>query len=129
MQTQQDHSVRIVALVNLQAMCESLSGVSHRFWVEKMTRSRVWVGYSNPDEHGAEHPMYAVYPAFPSLWPEDQENPRVVLDAMRIVNDQWDGEGWQAFMPLHECPVLFRDLDGHWTLTARNVGRSDEVRA
>ena len=109
MRTQQDTRVRMVALANLEAMCERISGVAHRFEVSKVSRSRVHVTYSNPDEWGNEHPMTAVYPCYPSAWPGDEDNPRVVLNVLRIINDAWDGEGWQAFVQLTDCPTVWRN--------------------
>lgn len=108
MKTQQDTTVRLVALENLKAMCEHVSGTCHRYWVERVTRSRVWVGYSNPNEYGSERPMFAVLPCFPSDFADDAENPRVLLDPLRIVHDDADGEGWQSFGMLWECPTLWR---------------------
>jgi hypothetical protein len=110
MKTQEDRMVRIVALENLSAMCEHISSTCHRYWIEKVTRSRVWIGYSNPNEYGTEYPIFCVFPCFPSSWHLDKDNPRVLLDILRIVNDSWHGEGWQAFDPvLTECPTLWRD--------------------
>lgn len=113
MKTQEDNIVRMLALDNLRAMCEEASGMCHRFWIEKVSRSRVHIGYSNPDEYGNENPMYAVLPSFPSKqhfadpetdiisWlQDDRDNPRVLVEVMRVINDTWDGEGWQAFDPL-----------------------------
>lgn len=106
---QMDSSVRVVAVTNLRAMCVRASGMAHRYWVEKVTRSRVWVGYSNPDEWGAEHPMFAIFPCYPNLTANDNgwENLVAVLDFMRIVHDSWEGEGWQAFTPLVDCVQLW----------------------
>ncbi len=78
-------------------MCEDASGFCHRYWIEKVSRSRIHVGYSNPDEYGSESPMYAVLPCFPSTWSDDKDNPRVLVDIMRVIGDTWHGEGWQAF--------------------------------
>ena len=108
MRTQQDTKVRLVALDNLEAMCKHVSGWSHTYSVVKVSRSRVHVEYSNPDEYGHQSPMVAVFPCYPSPWGDDAENPRVVLDMMRVVNDTEDGEGWQYFTPLLDCPELFR---------------------
>lgn len=108
METQQDHNVRVVALTNLRAMCKRVSGFCHRFEVEKVTRTRCYVSYSNPDEYGHESPMIAVFPIYPSGWPDDAENPRVVLEILTVQRDNWHGEGWQAFSPLLDCPVLYR---------------------
>lgn len=122
MKTQQDHTVRIVALENLRAMCDRASGYCHRYTITTVSRSRVHVEYSNPDEYGAEHPMIAVFPCYPSGWPQDStENPRVILEIMRVIHDDADGEGWQAFTPILECPVLWRDSkDGGWQ-TAQEI--------
>ena len=108
MSTQQDSKIRVVALDNLRAMCERVSGTCHAYGVVKVSRSRVHVEYSNPDEWGYDHPMIAVFPCYPSGWQDDEDNPRVVLDVLRILHDSWDGEGWQAFCPLLDCPVLWR---------------------
>lgn len=107
MKTQFDHSVRIVSLDNLEAMCKRVSGVCHRYRVVKASRSRVTVEYSNPDEYGAEHPMLAVFPCYPSTF-EGSDNPAVVLEIMNVLHDNWDGEGWQAFDVLLSCEKLTR---------------------
>lgn len=96
----------MVALENLRAMCEHVSGTCHRYWIEKVSRSRVHVGYSNPDEYGHESPMFAVFPCYPS---DDADNPHVVLDYLNVVHDSRDGEGWQCFEILRDCPVMWRD--------------------
>ena len=97
---------RVVSLDNLVAMCEAASGTCHRYWIEKVSRSRVHVGYSNPDEYGGDAPMYAILPCFPSGWPGDADNPRVLIRCMRVVGDSWTGEGWQAFEPVWRFTVV-----------------------
>lgn len=105
----------MVALENLRAMCQQVSTTCHRYHVSKVTRSRVHVEYSNPDEYGHERPMTAVFPSYPSRWPGDEENPRVLLEIMRVLNDSWHGEGWQAFDVLLDCPELWRNPeDDSW---------------
>ncbi len=117
MKTQEDSVTRILALDNLREMCEAASGTSHRYWIETVSRSRVHIGYSNPDEWGAENPMFAVFPSFPSPWPADnRDNPRVLVEeCMRVINDTWNGEGWQAFDPVWAYYAL-RGKDGWRTL-------------
>lgn len=125
MQTQQDNPVRVVALTNLRAMCARVSGTCHRFKVEKVSRSRCYVSYSNPDEYGHESPMIAVFPIYPSGFAGDTDNPRVVLDILTVQHDHWHGEGWQAFQPLLNCPALWRATyhdDCPWE-TAEEVDR------
>lgn len=118
METQSDQKVRVVALSNLRAMCERVSGTCHRFEVSKVSRSRVHVEYSNPDEYGNESPMVAVFPCYPTGHEFNpagaQYNPHVVLDMLRVIGDNWDGEGWQAFQPLLDCPTLWRDGCNRW---------------
>lgn len=117
MKTQFDSKVRVVSLANLEAMCEHISGTCHRFWIESASRSRVTVGYSNPDEYASDRPIFAVFPCYPSTF-DGKENPAVVLDYLRILegNDPTlDGEGWQCFEALRDCPVLWRKpQDGTW---------------
>jgi hypothetical protein len=111
METQQDTKIRMVALVNLRAMCERISGVCHRWQVTSVSRSRVHVEYSNPDEYGSERPVTAVFPCYPSGFADDKDNPRVVLDALRYFGGR-DSEDWQAFFQLYDCPVLWRRGEG-----------------
>ncbi len=117
MKTQQDSPVRMLALDNLRAMCETASGMCHRYWIEKVSRSRVHIGYSNPDEWANENPMYAVLPCFPSSWQQDRGNPRVLVEIMRVINDTWDGEGWQAFDPLWD-QYATRGTGDDWAVIA-----------
>lgn len=110
MRIQADSKVRIVALSNLEAMCEHVSGVCHRYWVDRVTRHSVVVGYSNPNEYGSENPMYARFVAYPvSDFGEDPKEARmVVMEIQAVTNDTWGGEGWQAFQCLLDCPHLWR---------------------
>lgn len=122
MKTQFDAKERVVSLENLNAMCERISGFCHRFEVVKVSRSRVHIAYSNPDEYGNESPMTAVFPCYPSTF-DGHDNPAVVLDYLRIINDDHDGEGWQCFEELRSCPILWRDPEtGAWM-------SEDEIRA
>ena len=110
MKTQSDSKMRVVSLENLKAMCEERSGCyCHKYWIEKVSRSRVHVGYSNEDEYANSHPMYAVFPCYPNGFQDNKDNPNVVLDFLNIVHDYEDGEGWQNFTYLLDCPVLWRD--------------------
>lgn len=116
-ETQSDDEVRIIALANLRAMTEYVSTVSHRFRIEKVTRSRVHVSYTGPyfDSQGYEGQdvfVVAVFPCYPSPWPGDSENPRVVLDIMRILHEdeKRDYDAGQYFEPLLDCPNLWRAL-------------------
>lgn len=105
-----DNRPRVVALANLKAMCERVSGMCHRYTVEKVTKRFVHVSYSNPDEWGSAHPMVAVFPCY--LGNEDAV--RVVLEYHDVKHDNWHGEGWQAFECLRDCPELWRGPDGKW---------------
>lgn len=115
MASQQDYTVRIVALENLRAMCARVSGMCHRYEITKVTRASVHITYSNPNEWGSESPMTMIFRAFPSDWRGDSENPRVILEAGRVIYDTDDGEGWQNFEPVLNCPILFRaGFNGDW---------------
>lgn len=107
MKTQFDHKVRIVSLANLCAMCERISGVSHVYQVSKVSRSRVHVTYSNPDEYGNPEPITAVFPCYPSTF-EGHDNPAIVLDCVRIIGGRDEYDPIQKFWNLIECPTLWR---------------------
>lgn len=107
---QMDTRTRTVALSNLEAMCDRISGICHTYTVTKVSRSRVHVTYSNPDEYGTPNPVTAVYPCYPS---SDPETPTVVLDMLRTLGGT-DSEDWQSFEQLQECPTLWRRPDGRW---------------
>lgn len=124
---QEDSQVRIVALANLTAMVDHVTtGPCHRYRIEKVTRTRVYVSYSNPDEYGNDHPMVAVFPCLPAWSRDDPKNVRVVLDVLRVQFDNWRGEGWQAFLPLLDCPKLWRGFDGVWRVDEK-VQKEREV--
>ena len=89
-------------------MCERISGMCHTYKVVKVSRSRVHVEYSNPDEYGRDRPVVAVYPCFPgNVGEQDDENPYVILHALRYLHDS-DGYDYQAFDVLTDCPTLWR---------------------
>jgi hypothetical protein len=120
METQQDNNdVRVIALANLEAMCEYVSDVCHRYWIEEQTKTHVVVGYSNPDEYGNDDPVFATYPCYPSILKDDEGNPRVVLDQIHSAGWYEDPEdypeAYQCFDRILDCPVLFRNpTTGKW---------------
>lgn len=109
--SQFDHRVRVVSVENLRAMCERISGMVHCYSVTKVSRSRVHVEYSNPDEYGYARPITAVFPCYPSTF-DGLENPSVVLEYLRVT-ERGDGESWQSFEQLRECVQLWRSPDAH----------------
>lgn len=119
MRTQADFKARVVALSNLAAMTIEVSGEANKYWIEKVSRSRVWVGYSNANEYGVERPFFGVYPCYPNPWGE-VGNPYVVLDLIRIAgndkrDDPGDNDAAQDLEPLTDSPTLFRDPNtGEW---------------
>lgn len=117
MRLQGDTMERVVYLDNLKAMCERVSGEWHRYRVERVTRARVYVRYSNPDQWTHETPFLAVFPRIPANAGDDnRDNPRVLLSIIDTQNEPADlyGEGWQYFDVLLDCPVLWRDSSGEW---------------
>lgn len=129
MRTQQDCRYRIVALDNLRAMCEHASGMAHTFEVTKVSRSRVHVTYSNPDEYGRPEPITAVFPCYPSVWPDDgSDNPRVVLDCIRTIGDDQNGSGYQVIdSDIVRGPSMWRrgadaKFSTHKELQAEGIG-------
>ena len=108
---QADWKVRIVATENLEAMAERISGMCHRFSVTYIGNFAL-VEYSNPDEYGNENPMIAYYPMIKGFWGKGTVG--VVMNIHKVINDSWDGEGWQAFSELDGCPQLFRGENGEW---------------
>jgi hypothetical protein len=107
-----DQNPRWVSINNLRAMCERVSGcVCHQFKVEKITPRFIYVSYSNENEYATPNPMIAVFPRL------DFHKGEIgaVLEYHNIINDSWDGEGWQAFEAIRDCPKLWRNLeDGIW---------------
>lgn len=104
-----DSNKRVVALSNLEAMCERISGTCHRYTVSNVQPHRVVVQYSNPDEYGNESPMDCYFPSWQVKgWGHDGMDTFVVLDILRVTHDNRNGEGWQAFQSLLDCPELFR---------------------
>lgn len=100
--TQEDRKVRVVSLNVLEQMCSYASASTSRshetFWIFSVSRSRITVGYSNPDEYGNVNPYYAILPCYPSIWGErDRDNPRVVLQILRI-QDNNDEYAYRPFV-------------------------------
>ena len=109
MKTQQDHRVRIVALCNLEEICRRASGVCHVYSVTKVSRSRVHVEYSRPDEYGNDDPCSVVFPCYPSSWPGDEDNPRVILDIMRTIGSRDGDDVAQYFDPIISGVSVWRN--------------------
>jgi hypothetical protein len=109
---QSDHPERVVSLENLKAMCDRASDYARDvFYIDRVTRHRVYVSVTQPD--GMSGSVTAVFPAYPSPW-DGARNPYVVLDIVRITGADPDDDLYQYFLPLLECPRLFRDADGVW---------------
>jgi hypothetical protein len=91
--TQADLELRTVSLANLLAICDRQSGVTHRYEVDRTSRDRLALIYSNPDEYGAEVPIYCYLPLIPN--PFEAANPWVVLHVvtLRGGRDKDDREG------------------------------------
>jgi hypothetical protein len=107
----------VVSLNVLQEACRRVSGTCHRFDVET-SRNRAYLTYSNPDEYASEFPMTAVLPLWVSDWPE-KDYATIVLTILRVKNDNWNGEGWQAFDGvLDVARRLTRGREGEWLLTS-----------
>lgn len=108
-----DSAVRVVSVENLKAMCDQVSSVSHKYWVEPPTKAGQFVRltYSNPDEHAHWHRMTAWLPRFFHGKAE-----LVVLMVVNVVHDNWEGEGWQAFETVLSYPALYRDRQGVWKI-------------
>lgn len=103
MRTQFDHIVRVVALSNLEAMCQRISGVCHKFEVVKCGPNTCHVQYSNPDEYGSPEPITAVYPCYKA-----HDGFAVVLEASKYHGCTGKNEeAWQAFSQLTDCPQLW----------------------
>jgi len=115
MKTQFDYHVRIVSLENLRAMCARAGGTCHTYEISKISRSRVHVTYSNPNEYGTPDPITAVFPCYPSTH-EGSENPAVIIGEMiRCIGDK-DGYGYQAFDLLTCGQPVYRDPStGAWS--------------
>jgi len=133
MSTQQDSAVRVVALVNLEAMIAASGG---QYWLEKVSRSRVSVGtYRQSDEYGGREAVIAVFPCYPSDYMTDKGivNPRVVLSAMRYVGDV-DDQGYGLFHALCEVTAVRAGLEGaDWSVFRFDSGASvlahmDEIK-
>ena len=86
---------RVVDIETLKDACKAVSGTCHRFWVERETKNRVYVAYSNPDEYARETPM-----DWNTMF--GKKTAHIVLDFADVQHDNWDGEGWQAFEPIKD---------------------------
>lgn len=115
---QADHSVRVVALANLEAMCGAAGGVARRFWIESVSESRVRIGYSNPDEYGNECEVYAYLPS----WKESPNLRYVALVVTHMIGGRDEENrgcgGWQMFdEAILSAQKLWRKRDGEWIPT------------
>lgn len=108
MSIQADDEIRVVALSNLRAMCEYVSGVCHRWHVSRITKSRVYVTYTNPDEYGTEHPVTAAFPCYPSGFAKGDDGLLIVLDVVKVTSGRDEYDPVQFFWPIIDGPKMFR---------------------
>lgn len=106
--TQSDSRVRMVGLANLAAMCKYVSGVCHRFWMDKPSKSArfVRVTYSNPDEYGKDRPVTALYPLVRDCHGKGEHTAILLIHS--VINAS-DSEDWQYFSAVEDCASLWRD--------------------
>lgn len=119
-----DSQHRIVHLDNLRAMCEHHSGMCHRYWIERVTPSRVTLGYSNPDEWGAARPVFARFPIVP-LYPDTV---CVLLSPLWVSGGAHESEeNWQAFELVTNGPEMWLDpRDESWKTAAESKATQGE---
>lgn len=98
-----DHKLRIVSLPNLEAMCERVSSMCHRFYVESVKGKYARIEYNNPDEWGYSHLIVALFPII-----DYGGTIGVILDINKVLYCGADCEDWQAFEQLIDCPELWR---------------------
>lgn len=104
-----DSKLRVVSVDTLRVLCERASSTCHRFAVVSVSRSRVTIEYSNPDEYGHDRPVSFAFPCYPSHF--GGTSPNVVLDCLRVVGarDSHDSEAlWQAI----DAAVLSHPCNG-----------------
>jgi hypothetical protein len=108
-----DNRHRIVSVANLEAMCRAISSMTHRYAVVEVSSRFASVEYSNPGEYGDENPMTVMYPMVPVFGDKG-----VLIHPHRIINDTWDGEGWQAFTQFETMQPLAYS-QGKWVPVER----------
>jgi hypothetical protein len=116
-EAQLDHKHRIVALPNLRGMLDWISGgrcSSHAYTIDQIATSSITIAYTNPDEFGTHHPIYARFRA----WEEVMFGEKVFLVdldcCLAIIG--WkdfkaftdENDAWQCFELLIGCPEVFR---------------------
>ena len=95
----------IVDLDTLRRVLENNSGMCHKYEVGNVSKHRVKVGYSNPDEYGNDNWTYAIFPRY--TWRAfGQVTTIVVLEIIGMVNDPEDYL-WQCF------DFIKREVLGH----------------
>lgn len=105
MKTQFNWLVRVVALENLEAMCDECSGGAYEFGIVKTTPHRVYVRCSGFDGIDRQPPpIAAVYPCY--QLPDDPGEVSVVLDPIRYTGDRAD-EAFRAFDILTDCAMYY----------------------
>ena len=91
---------KIVDIDTLRKVLEDNSGMCHRYKVANVSKHRVKVGYSNPDEYAVDNWTYAILPCY--TWRAfGRVTTVVVLEIIGMVNDP-DDVLWQCFDFLKE---------------------------
>lgn len=74
---------RVLSLAELRTLCTKESDTTYRYWIDKVSRSRVHIGCMARDAYGFEGKAYAVLPCYPYAGTTQ----RIVLDPMRVDGD------------------------------------------
>ena len=90
------YQLKAMTITEIATVCRAISGVCHVYKIEKVTRRRVCVSYSNPNEYGTPRPIRAYFPIVLFTPNNDQQT----IACLEFAHYAGAGDDWQAFHAL-----------------------------
>jgi hypothetical protein len=132
MDTQLDWKVRVIAPANLEAMLVRVNDEGGTFCIDRMSQQNVTISVNVPDdEYGGSHNVVAKFPILKLRgMAVGRFTPCIVLGTEWVgqvtgLRDD-DPDLYQLFMPLLDCPTLWRSPTGEWGTEEEWNARKEE---
>lgn len=107
------YQLKGMTITEIAQVCRAISGTCHRYKIESVTRSRVKISYSNPNEYGSERPIFAYYPIV--LY--QANNDQGTIACLEFGHYTGAGEDWQAFYAITCARVEWNKEREQWIVS------------
>lgn len=109
----QAYELKGLTITAIAKLCAFHSGMCHRYAIESVTRNRVKISYSNPNEYGTPRPIYAYFPIVLYQHGNDQGT----IACVTFGHYTGAGEDYQAFDVIRYGRVTWDAAAQSWNVS------------